>query len=154
MLDQLQFDGFSDDYEVWDEIDEICEAEKSAAEIEPRWYWAKAIEVINIWAKYQSLKKLYVNATHDETKHRVRKVIDGYYGGRVERVRNHEQELSLAVDRLLNEFAMICDMYGVEKISRDWLYRKLESASHYNSYRRKCERRMNKSKPAISLREI
>ena len=154
MPDQMQFGEFNEDFGFWKEIDEIEEIEKKEVKLDSRQYWGKALEVVNIWAKYQGVKKLYINATHDETKHRVKKVVDGYYGGRVARVRDHEQELSLAVDRLLNEFATVCNSFGVEKISRDWLYRKLTNSKDYNSYRKKCERRLDKAKPAVSLREM
>ncbi|MCR5699874.1 MAG: hypothetical protein K6G49_00355 [Candidatus Saccharibacteria bacterium] len=154
MPSQMQFGEFDEEFGIWDELDQIEEIERSVKELDPRQYWQKALEVVNIWAKYQSVKKLYINATHDETRHMVQRVVNDYYGGHVGRVHNHEQELSLAVDRLLGEFDTTCDSYRVERISRNWLYHKLVDAKDYDSYRRKCERRLNKAKAAVSLREI
>lgn len=154
MPSQMQFGDCYDEFGVWEELDYIEEIERNVIELDPRQYWQKALDVINAWSKYQSVKKLYINATHDETRHRVQRVVDGYYGGRVERVRNHERELSLTVDRLLGEFRTICDSFRVESVSRNWLYHKLADAKAYDSYRKKCERRLNKAKAVVSLREL
>lgn len=145
---RMEFDG---DFGFLDEVDEI---EKIVTVADPCAYWQKAADLIRAWAKYQSIKKLYINATHDETRHKVWPVVMKYHGGSVQRVHNYEQELALKVKRILAEFDVVCAEYGVEPVSLEWLYQKMKDKNDYASYRRKCERRMKKVKPATSLREL
>ena len=121
-------------------------------------YWQYSLDVVNKWAKYQAAKKLYINATHDETRHRVQAVVDSkkYYNGSVNRIFEQEKALSYQLSRLLVEYRDICDFFGVESVKREWLYDHLKDASDYASYRGKCQRRLkNPNKyPAISLKSL
>ncbi|MDO5452063.1 MAG: hypothetical protein Q4F56_03155 [Candidatus Saccharibacteria bacterium] len=119
-------------------------------------YWYAAVDVINAWSKYQSVKKLYVNATHGETRHRVWSVVASkkYYNGSVQRVSNREKELFYLVQAALGEFKTICQFYGVEPVDLDWLYDHLKESKDYASYRNKCKRRAIQCKPAVSLKEL
>ena len=121
-------------------------------------YWQYSLDVVNKWAKYQAAKKLYVNATHDETRHRVQAVVNSekYYKGSVSRIYEQEKALSYQLSRLLVEYRDICDFFGVEPVTREWLYDHLKDASDYASYRGKCQRRLEKfgKYPAVSLKHL
>ena len=123
-------------------------------ELDSREYWQLAGELINAWAQYQAKKKLFVNATHEETWHKVWDVIVKNYDGDVRRVRRHEQKLSIQVDIKLNNFDRICGKFKVEPVSRQWLYENLKDSKDYASYRGKCDRRKAFIKPAESLKDI
>ena len=119
-------------------------------------YWRTATKVIDAWSTYQGVKKLYVNATHEETRHRVWPVVasEKYYKGSVQRVSNREKELFYLVQAALGEFKTICQFYGVEPVDLDWLYDHLKESKDYASYRNKCKRRAIQCKPAVSLKEL
>lgn len=121
-------------------------------------YWQYAIYVINIWAEYQSKKKLLINATHDETRHRVQSVVNNkkYYDGSLARIRKRRDDLSGLVDDCLSGFNKICSLYKVDPVSREWLYDHLKGAKDYQSYRGKCLTRFSRPDkyPAASLREL
>ena len=117
-------------------------------------YWQLCLDVVNAWAKYQAKKNLYINASHDETRHMVWDVVQKYYDGSLVLLARHEAELSEAVDAAIYRLARASHTYNVEPINREWLYRNLESAKDYKSYREKCKRRQKKRKPIESLRDL
>ena len=117
-------------------------------------YWRAAENLVNAWSNYQAKKKLYINATHNETRHKVWKVVMDNYDGDVRKLKYHEERLSIEVDDYLERFEMACGYLGIESVSRDWLYRNLRNAKEYDSLRQKCRRRLNSKKPAQSLKEI
>ena len=129
-----------------------------ARKLPSRIYWQYALDVVNKWAKYQAKKKLLINATHEETRHRVQGVVNDekYYGGSVTKIRESRDALSYQLDRLLSEFVDICEFFEVEPVSREWLYDHLEDAKDYASYRGKCQTRLKKPSkyPAVSLRDL
>lgn len=129
-------------------------AEAEVVKLDPTAYWKGAAALVDAWANYQSVKKLLINATHDETRHKVQRIVDQYYGKSICRVREAEQERSQRVEQELHEFARLCERYEVEEVDRDWLFHKLRENKHYDSYRRKIKRRLAGWKPAQSLRDI
>ena len=121
-------------------------------------YWEYALGVINLWARYQAAKKLYINATHEETRRRVQSVVNDkkYYGGSTRKIYDRKESLSYQLSRKLAGFADVCEFYGVEPVTREWLYDHLKEAKDYASYRGRCQRRFKKPEkyPAISLQEL
>ena len=117
-------------------------------------YWSEALALIATWADYQAKKKLFINATHAETSHKVSHVIAKYYNGGLEGVSRCKKELSLKVDESLEKFKKISEALGLEPVSRDWLYHNLKNSSDYESLKRKCRRRFLAAKPPESLKTL
>ena len=151
------------DPENWDQYAEPAKKDKTkdpkhhlkAVEVsDNRPYWAAARAVVDTWAKYQSAKWVLFNATHEETKHAVAAVIDRYYDGSMQALITTEAQRSAEVDSMVKWFETICKNRHVEPISRDWLYHHLECDKDYASYRGKIDRRAEKNKPPVSLKEL
>ena len=117
-------------------------------------FWTAALALLNTWSEYRSKAKLYFNATHDETRRAVWDVIVKSYGGSVDRLLDHEGELSELVNFKLKTFNDLCDMFEVDTVSRQWLYDNLKDKNDYGPLRDKIKRRLSKNKPAQSLREL
>lgn len=127
---------------------------RTSSEVDYTGYWQAALVVVNAWSKYQGRKKLEINSSYPETDHKVAPVVDRYFGGSKSKLRDRVQELSEAVDLTLVDFALKCREYGVESVSRDWLYRNLIDVKAYASLRGKIKRRMGKNKPPASLKNL
>ena len=119
-----------------------------------RIYWNAAIDLINAWSDYQAKKKLYINATHPETFFRVAKVVKEKFDGNFQKIANRRDELSREVDCLIDRFEDICSGFDVEPVSRVWLYQHLKDADDYKRLREKCKRRLNRTRPAVSLAKL
>lgn len=117
-------------------------------------YWKSALVVINDWGKYLQIKKLYINATHDETFFKVKHVVDKSFDGSIKRLKHRELELSENVDNALNMFGSICDRYGVEVVDKNWLFNNLKDGDDLQKIRGKIERRQAVGKPAESLKNL
>lgn len=110
--------------------------------------------VVNNWSKYNSVKKLYINATHDETRMKVWHVVRSYYNGDLDKVKDREMALGDILDWSLDEFNAICLDAGVRPVSRQWLYENLRTAADYKSIREKVERKLRADHKPISLRDL
>lgn len=117
-------------------------------------YWYKAIELIYAWAKYQRKKKLWANATSKETYHKVKYIIDNFYGGDIKRLVRHKNALSDDVDDKVKSFNEVCAVQGVKPINREWLFHNLKESKDYDSLRKKCTRRYNKNKASEPLEDL
>ena len=117
-------------------------------------YWTAARNLVDWWANYNAVKKLYYNATHKETYHKVQHVVVSHYGGSVVKVKRREDDLSDCVDASLDRFEIVCEDFGVEPVNRDWLYTYLKEAKDYQSLRGKIDRRLNKGADPVSLKEF
>lgn len=117
-------------------------------------FWRAALDVVNEWASYQRVKQLLINATHSETRHKVQKVVDKYYGGSIKQLRDTEAYRSKKVDMALQSFLRLCERHDVRPVDRDWAYHKLRDKKDYGRYRAKIKRRLDKSAPAQSLWDL
>ena len=63
-------------------------------------------------------------------------------------------QVSENVNRKLLVFEGICLDFGVDKISRQWLYDNLKNSKDYQKLRQKCLRRLQVHKPAESLKNL
>ena len=117
-------------------------------------FWTAALALLNTWSEYRTKAKLYFNATHDETRPAVWQVIIDSYNGNLDRLLDHEGELSELVNFKLKTFNDLCDMFKVDTVSRQWLYDNLKDKDDYGPLRGKIKRRLDKNKPAQSLREL
>ncbi len=117
-------------------------------------YWKDALIVINDWGKYLQAKKLYINATHDETFFKVEHVIRNSFDGSVKKIKFREMELSKNVDCALTMFDTVCNQYGVEPVNKNWLFNNLKDGDDLQKIRAKAERRQAANKPAESLKNL
>ena len=117
-------------------------------------YWEAALALVNAWSSYQAKKKLEINSSYPETDHKVAPVVDRYFGGNKAKLRDRVRELSEQVDLTLADFVIECQRYGVESVSRDWLYHTLADDKAYASLRGKIKRRMGNNKPPVSLKNL
>ena len=117
-------------------------------------YWNVAYDLVRVWGQYNGVKKLYYNATHSETRHRVWHVVAKHYGGSVNRVKEREYDLDCQVDACLCGFDSTCMDFGINSVSRDWLYDNLKCSADYASLRGKIERRRNKDAKPVSLKTL
>ena len=159
MPDQLSLFDFDENGELKEDKEEkqVEASPVKETDSDTSLYWLSALDLVNVWARYQAAKKLYINATHDETQHRVWSVVadEKYYGGSLSRLRRRESNLSSQLDEVLAGFERICHLYEVEAVSREWLYDNLKDARDYASYRGKCQRRVaDHSAPAVSLKDL
>ncbi|MBQ3352829.1 hypothetical protein IJG89_00545 [Candidatus Saccharibacteria bacterium] len=122
-------------------------------DIDPTPYWEACLNLVNAWADYQKVKKLLINAQFDETEHKVRPVVDGYWGD-INKLQCSVDERSQLVDSALRCHELLCSRYGVEPVSRDWLYHRLLGAKDYASYRGKIQRRKARYKEPVSLKKL
>lgn len=99
-------------------------------------YWQFMLEIVNLWMQYQAAKKLYINATHEETKFKVMGVVNQYYGGSIAKVFDAERGLSNSLDRKLERFGRYCDKLGIKPMTRDWLYHNIPNSKAAGRYRR------------------
>ena len=143
---------FDDDYAFEERDDE--RTLRTEVVIDVAVFWTAALALLNTWSEYRSKAKLYFNATHDETRRAVWDVIVKSYGGSVDRLLDHEGELSELVNFKLKTFNDLCDMFEVDTVSRQWLYDNLKDKNDYGPLRDKIKRRLSKNKPAQSLREL
>ena len=120
---------------------------------DPTQYWTAALTVVNAWSKYQTAKKLETNARYKETEHKVKGVVSSYWGSKKD-LQSSVLTRSERVDEVLKYFAAICDKYGVEPVSRNWLYQNLRDAAEYASLRKKISRRLDKAKAPQSLKDL
>ena len=127
--------------------------EEVAPAIDYRPYWQVQLELVNAWANYQKAKRLLINASYEETRHRVSSVVKDYWGDN-QKLKRSVEERSALVDAAIRRADLVSERFGVGRISRDWLYRNLKEARDYSSYRGKIKRRLDRNKPAKSLREI
>lgn len=119
-----------------------------------REYWETAIELINAWSAYQAKRKLYLNASDYETRHKVWHIVEKSYGGSMRWLESHRVELSDKVDLAIDGFSVICRKVGVEPVNREWLFQSLKESKDYKNIRRKCSRRMEAKKPPESLKNL
>ena len=118
-------------------------------------YWKSAIDLVNTWAKYNKAKKDLINATHEETAHRVwNPLVEPYYGGSLQKMKATRDERSALVNEALANFALACSRCEVQSVSRDWLHDHLKDGKDYARYRDFCKRRLYKLKPPESLRDF
>lgn len=117
-------------------------------------YWECALNLIYAWGEYLGKKKLYINATHPETAHRVQTVVDNSFNGSTRRLKDRENETSRIVDEKLAKFEEECTDFGVETVSRHWLYEHLKDGNDTKSIRGKITSRKNSAKPAESLKNL
>ena len=117
-------------------------------------YWTLALDLINVWASYQSKKKLYINATTQETQHKVWDVIVKTYNGDLRRLARHRDELSEKVDEALFDFRESCVRHGMPVITRKWLSTHLQDSRSYSAVRQKCRRRLEAEKPPQPLKDL
>ena len=117
-------------------------------------FWTAALALLNTWSEYRSKAKLYFNATHDETRPAVWQVIVKSYNGSLDRLLDHEGELSELVNFKLKTFNDLCDLFEVDTVSRQWLYDNLKDKDDYGPLRSKIKRRLASNRPAQSLREL
>ncbi len=117
-------------------------------------YWKAALNVINDWSAYNGKKKLYINATHEETKHKVASVIEKSFNGSLGNLKSRENELSENVNLAIMTFEPICSKYGIKPVNRDWLYHNLKESRDYESIRKKCQRKMDSGKRPEDLRNL
>lgn len=152
--------GKSKDYQVEEALrvkdeESIADIDQSIVNtIDHSRYWKDALVVINDWAQYNSAKKLYYNALHKETYHRVKEIIDKYYGGNVSNIARRREELSDNLDIGLSNFLDDCEKEHVEEISRDWLYDHLQNGNDYEKMRKKILRRLGKNRWPVSLKDL
>ncbi len=116
-------------------------------------YWQVQLELVNAWADYQKVKHLLINASYDETRHVVAPVVKKYWNNN-KVLKRRVDERSAEVDMAIQKANLVSGRFGIEPISRDWLYRNLEEASDYSSYRGKIKRRLARNKPAKSLKAL
>ena len=143
---------FDDDY-AFEEMDDE-RTFRTEVVVDVVVFWRAALALLNTWSEYRSKVKLYVNATHEETRHAVWHVISQSYGGSLDRLLDHEGELSELVNFKLSCFNELCDQFEVDTVSRQWLYDKLKDSQDYGKLRAKIKRRMEANRPAESLREL
>lgn len=117
-------------------------------------YWMAASMLLKTWSKYRSIAKLYFNATHEETRHAVWHVIIQSYGGSLDRVIDHEGEMSELVNYKLKDFNEICEEFEVDGVSRQWLYDHLKNKDDYRKLRDKISRRIKSRSQAESLHNL
>ena len=117
-------------------------------------YWKAALIVINDWSEYMGKKKLYINATHEETRHKVAHIIDESFGGSLGKLKSRENELSENVNLAVMTFEPICAKYKVAPVSRDWLYHNLKESRDYESIRNKCQNRLENNKKPETLKGL
>ena len=120
---------------------------------DPTQYWTAALTVVNAWSRYQAAKKMEINARYKETEHKVKEVVSSYWEGKKD-LQSSVLARSERVDEVLKYFAAICDKYGVEPVSRNWLYQNLHDAAEYASLREKISRRLDKAKAPQSLKDL
>lgn len=117
-------------------------------------YWDAAIELVNAWANYQAKRKLYVNATCDETVHRVADVIAKSYDNDLRRLKRQAAKFFTLVDEGLDIFRYYCRVYGMEPVDIMWLRTHLFDKKDYRRVRDKCKRRKAANKSPVSLYEL
>ena len=117
-------------------------------------YWKRALEVVNAWSKYQAKKKLFQDANNPETAHRVREVVEKYYGGDAERISFSVNKTRNQFRQALRDFQGTCKVSEVEAIDVAWLEEHVTNAKAAGSLRGKIKRRLNKKAPIVALSEI
>jgi hypothetical protein len=117
-------------------------------------FWQAHLDLVNTWARYQSAKRLEINNSYPETEHRVSHVVDGYWSGSPSKLHETVEYRSSLVESALRYCEQVCSQYGVEPVSREWLYDNLLDGSDYASYRGKIKRRMSRNKPAVSMKVL
>ena len=120
----------------------------------PKIYWGAAVDLVNAWSKYQAVKKLQINAMHEETRHKVDKVVQKHYSGSIQKIMNRRYELSEILNEEIEGFSNICSVFDVEPVNRYWLHDHLRDAKDYASLREKCKRRKNRARPVVALSKI
>ena len=120
----------------------------------PENYWTVAKSIVDWWAQYNAAKKLYYNATHEETRHKVQHVVQKHYFGNPDRIKSREKDLSFCVDACLDRFEMICEDLKIEPVTRDWLYHHLKASKDYQSLRGKIDRRQKNGVEPVSLKTL
>lgn len=143
---------FDDDYGIEEFDDERTYRTEVVVDVVA--FWTAALALLNTWSEYRSKAKLYFNATHDETRPAVWPVIVKSYNGNLDRLLDHEGELSELVNFKLKTFNDLCDLFEVDTVSRQWLYDNLKDKDDYGPLRSKIKRRLASNKPAQSLREL
>lgn len=116
-------------------------------------YWQAALDLVDAWASYQRAKKAEINSSYSETRFKVSGVIDEYWGGDSKLHKSVNSRSSL-VDMSLESFFHQCARVGVDPVTRDWLYHNLRESRDYERYRGKIKRRLARTRPAVSLREL
>lgn len=116
-------------------------------------YWQVQLELVNAWANYQKVKHLLINASYDETRHVVAPVVKKYWSNN-KVLKKRVDDRSAEVDVAIQKANLVASRFDIEPVSRDWLYRNLEDASDYSSYRGKIKRRLARNKPAKSLKAL
>ncbi len=106
-------------------------------------YWTFLGEIIDLWSQYQGAKRLYINATHEETYFKVAKVVSRYYGGKVAKIQQAEDAMSKKLDAKLERFRRYCGKLGVQPITRDWLYHNVTDGKAAAKYRRKIKKNLD-----------
>ena len=114
-------------------------------------YWMILLGVVNAWAEYNRLKKLYINAISPETKHKVQHVVAKYYFGQPERILDQRDTSSIPLEYELQAYYDICAKIEmkpafsrVQNGDLNWLFNHLKDGDDYDSMRRKIKRRLNK----------
>ena len=114
-------------------------------------YWMALLGVVNAWAEYNRLKKLYTNATSPDTRHKVQHVVARYYFGQPERILDQRDASLTPLEYELQSYYDICEKIGMKaSFSRtrnsdlNWLFNHLEDSDDYDSVRGKIKRRLNK----------
>lgn len=118
--------------------------------VNPVPYWNAALAVVNAWSRYQAAKKAQINAGYEETRHKVQGFIEEYWGG-AEDLRRSVECRSEGVREALEHFAKVCENYGIEPVSRDWLYHNLSDAKEYARLRGKIARRLDRPTAKMSV---
>ena len=114
-------------------------------------YWIFAKEIIDLWMHYQTTKKLFVNFTHDETKHMVEHVVNKYYGGDAARVQDAEKMFEKRLNAKLARFEVFCQNLGVKPLTKDWLYHHIRDGKAAAKYRKKISAALKKDAPPEHL---
>ena len=124
-------------------------------------YWNSMMDVVNAWAAYNSVKKLYTNATSPETKHKVQKVVADYYGGQVEKIEDRRFALLTPLDMELAYFKSLCDKAEIElpytgrkNDDLNWLFNNLKDERDYASFRRKITNRLKRNAPPEPIQNL
>ena len=138
IVPDCQIDNASLEKELEEMIKEFeAEAKKHEEQTASKEFWSLWMDVIDVWAKYQSKNKLYDNAISDETYFKVENVVAKYYGGRPSRILDHCKELFLQVSELVRE--LNCDLVerGFRTINIPWLVNNVGTKRQVNNVRTK-----------------
>lgn len=126
-------------------------------------YWEKMRTLVNSWSRYNTAKKLYVNACYEETRFKVEHIVNQYFGN-ISNLASEVSDRKIEVLRAINEFNHACTEVGFEvfdqfdsvsnETSLNWLFNHLKDADDYKSIRRKIDRRINKNAAPESIADL